>query len=233
MAAPLDALHARFQTNDLLFGRYPDMWRYAWRRTLEMGFRGVFAGWSLSWVKDGFGCAVFFCTFESVKNQAFYGYISHLYRRQSHAHAGFGEATSSAEQVVRPHFAIEPAFLLLAGIAASVAQSLVQYPLGLVQELHLRRLAVLDRLARRRVSTAEMLNAYWLAYRRTFKICTMMGRQAGGLSRWLFQGYGWNTLRQIPSTSAGLIIFELVRRRYADDKEATILKVDSRELLLT
>lgn len=55
VAAPLDALQARFQTNELLDGQYRNMWAYARHKLAEIGPRGVLAGWSLSFVKDSVG----------------------------------------------------------------------------------------------------------------------------------------------------------------------------------
>ena len=196
-----------------------------------MGSRGIFAGWVLSWIKDGLGCAAFFATFECVKSQAFYAFVTRFYARRSEPDRR-RRAKRDAVRTIRPHFAIEPAFLLLAGASASVVQSLIQYPMNLIQEIHYQRIDALDRLARQRVSAVEMLKGYWVAYRRTGRICARMAQRAGGLRRWLYQGFMMNTLRQVPSTSAGLIIFELVRRRYADDREAISISVDGSEILL-
>lgn len=42
-----------------------------------------------------------------------------------------------------------------------------------------------------------------------------------------------NTIKQVPSTSAGLVIFELVRRRYGSEAEAVKIKKDGYDILLT
>ena len=42
-----------------------------------------------------------------------------------------------------------------------------------------------------------------------------------------------NTIKQVPSTSAGLVIFELVRRRYSSEAEAVKIKKDGYDILLT
>lgn len=41
------------------------------------------------------------------------------------------------------------------------------------------------------------------------------------------------TLRQVPSTSAGLIVFELVRRRFADTREGVVIEYDNSRILLS
>ena len=42
-----------------------------------------------------------------------------------------------------------------------------------------------------------------------------------------------NTIKQVPSTSAGLVVFELVRRRYGNEAEAVKIKKDGYDILLT
>ena len=40
------------------------------------------------------------------------------------------------------------------------------------------------------------------------------------------------TLRQVPSTSAGLIVFEILRRKYALDEEEVRIHKDGYDILL-
>jgi len=54
-AAPLDALQVRFQAKDMTSGKYKHMWQYAYRKTGEIGVRGIFAGWALSFLRDAVG----------------------------------------------------------------------------------------------------------------------------------------------------------------------------------
>ena len=42
-----------------------------------------------------------------------------------------------------------------------------------------------------------------------------------------------NTVRQVPSTSAGLIVFELMRRKYAFESEEIRIEKDGFDILLT
>ena len=230
LAAPLDALQVRFKTNDLLSGRYPDMWRYAWHRMRELGPRGIFAGWALTWLRDGLGCAAFFATFEAVKAQGLYTFVTAMYDRKS-----VGTATSADcdNHIIRPHFAIEPLFLLFAGVSASLVQQILQYPLGMVAEVHYQRIKALDRLTKQRVPIRAMLKAYTEAYSRTYNICFKKAHKICGLYRWLYRGFMSNAIRQIPSTSAGLIIFELVRRWYADDNAGAIITVNGNGIALS
>lgn len=55
LAAPLDALQVRFKATDMMNRKYDTIWQYAYRKTSEIGARGVFAGWTLSFFRDAFG----------------------------------------------------------------------------------------------------------------------------------------------------------------------------------
>ena len=239
LASPLDALQVRFKTADLISGKYKDMWHYSYLKAREIGPRGIFAGWGISALKDSFGCALFFCTFEYVKAQGFYAfakaYYGDLQPRSKHDLDGMrrGPTSETGVPTIRPHFIVEPAFLMLAGISASISQQLVQYPLSLVQEIHYHRLRALDRLAEAKPKAAQTLRNYRHAYQKTFRQCRLQARLLGGWRRWMYRGFLGNTIRQIPSTSAGLVIFEVVRRAYAEGKEEVRIEKEGYDILLT
>ena len=244
VASPLDALHVRFKTAEMLQGRYTSMWQYAWLKTREIGLRGVFAGWTLSFLKDSLGCAMFFTTFETIKSQGFYAFIQWYYAdiqqafsTRSSKYASYKVEDSTGTPTIKPHYALEPAFLLLGGLGASIAQATVQYPLGLVQDIHYSRLNALDtRLAKRHGkprATREILQSYRHAYIKTLKQCRLQANRLGGsLAAWAYKGFLWNTLRAMPSTSAGLIIFEVIRRRYADLNQEVRISIEGYDVLL-
>ncbi|KAL7626504.1 hypothetical protein AAE478_003276 [Parahypoxylon ruwenzoriense] len=256
VAAPLDAIQARYDHRDLMSsnenGKLKSMWSFSAEKLREIGLRGVFAGWGLSFLKDSFGSAVFFSTFEFVKAQAYYRFIMWYYgglhpdvvdvlaqkRPSTHQNPSDGSAKDSSRPVViRPHYAIEPMFLLLAGITASFAQQLILHPLTHIQVEHWDHLEDLDEKAARVKSSISaspekprrrwrMLRAYYHAYQETWSQCTTEANSEGrGLMRWLY-------LRQVPSTSAGLIIFELVRRKYGTGNEPVRVAKDDYEILL-
>jgi hypothetical protein len=79
IAAPLDALQVRLQTSDMLDGQYRSMWHYGHHKLNQIGLRGVFAGWSLSFLRDSLGYAVFFSAFEYIKSQSYYSFITWYY----------------------------------------------------------------------------------------------------------------------------------------------------------
>ncbi|KAI2623966.1 mitochondrial carrier [Hypomontagnella submonticulosa] len=263
VAAPLDAIQARYDHRDLISsngdGKPRSMWSFSAEKLREIGLRGVFAGWGLSFLKDSLGSAVFFSTFEYVKAQAYYRYITWYYgglqpdavdalaqKRPSNLPDSPGDSTKDSKRpvIIRPHYAIEPIFLLLAGITASFTQQLLLHPLTHIQVMHWDHLEDLDaKAAKMRNSAAanpdkprrrwRMLRAYYHAYQETWAQCATEAASEGrGLTRWLYRGFWWNTIRQVPSTSAGLIIFELVRRKYGGGNEPVRVAKDDYEILL-
>jgi hypothetical protein len=214
------------------------MWNYAHEKLRSIGLRGVFAGWTLSFMKDSFGSALFFGTFEYIKNQSYYSFLTHYYG----SYESVFQLGSPPRQVqyspegrplIQPHYVVEPAFLLLAGMSASVAQQVVVYPLTELQNVHFQRLEVLDLQAKKAATTQRMFRLYYHAYEKTYNECRIEVQRAGGWRRWLYRGFALNTLRQIPSTSAGLIVFELVRRKYSAETEAVRIEKDGYDILLT
>ncbi|KAL8733423.1 MAG: hypothetical protein Q9181_003587 [Wetmoreana brouardii] len=118
VAAPLDALSVRFKPNDILEGRYKNVWHYGYLKMREVGVRGMLAGWGISFFKDSLGYGLFFATFEYVKGQSYYAFVTRNY-------GGLDWQNLPADhhgRTIKPHYAIEPSFLMVAGISASVAQ---------------------------------------------------------------------------------------------------------------
>lgn len=212
------------------------MWHYGKHKLQQIGGRGVFAGWGLSFLRDSLGYAVFFSSFEYIKSQAYYSFVTGYYgslRAQNVATQQSSQPENHDVPLIKPHYTLEPCFLMLAGIAASVAQQVIQHPLSLIQDIHVARLEYLDHQASLHPSRDRMLRLYYLAYQETYKRCKRRALRAGGWSRWLYRGFGRSALRQVPSTSAGLVIFELVRRRYAILAEPLYIQKDGYEILLT
>ncbi|AEO60276.1 hypothetical protein MYCTH_11798, partial [Thermothelomyces thermophilus ATCC 42464] len=275
VAAPLDAVQARW--DGVTSGRVVNnggggaaerprsMWAFSADKLREIGVRGVFSGWGLSFLKDSMGSAVFFSVFEYVKAQGYYNFVRWYYgslnedaivllsRKRPAAPAdGPGRISSSRDEqqprmptIIRPHYALEPTFLLLAGMGASITQQVVLHPLSYIQAEHWERLESLDAKARKLRREAglpeaagsarrwRMLRAYRDAYRTTWAECMSEARAAGlSMRQWLYRGFWWNTIRQVPSTSAGLIIFELVRRKYGFGEDQVRINLDGYDILL-
>ncbi|KAM3525876.1 hypothetical protein MY4038_007080 [Beauveria bassiana] len=266
VAAPLDALQARYDHKDLMrsdgSGKPQSMWRFGAEKLREIGLRGIFAGWGLSFAKDSMGSAVFFSVFEYVKAQGYYRFVTWYYgglgkdivdllatkRPAAAAASGDEDATT----IIRPHYAIEPMFLLAAGISASFTQQVLLHPLTHFQVKHWDHLEELDAKAERyRASAAaaaaarpgtsssskaprfRMMRAYYRAYQETLAGCAAEAAADGvSLSRWLYRGFWWNAIRQVPSTSAGLIIFELIRRKYGFGADEVRITKDGYDILL-
>lgn len=220
------------------------MWQYGKGKLHEIGARGIFAGWGLSFLKDSFGSAIFFSTFEYVKAQGYYRFVRWYYGslgdvavdRLAHKR-GTVATESQPTAVIRPHYALEPGFLMLAGMTASVAQQVILYPLSTFQTLHYERLEGLDKKAVQLEQSSEqsrgrMLRAYYHAYQETLSQAHVQAKQVGGMKSWLFRGFWWFTIRQVPSTSAGLIIFELVRRKYGLSGDEVRITQDGYDILL-
>ena len=244
IAAPLDALQVRFDKREERYEK-KTMWQYGRGKLHETGARGIFAGWGLSFLKDSFGSGIFFATFEYVKAQAYYEFVKmyygslepfmvdHLAVKRNTENLG----EENGPTVIKPHYAWEPSFLLLAGVAASVAQQTVLYPLTKVQTLHFERLEGLDQEARRLNSAGlpnrgQMLKAYYHAYQETWKQVKLQAGNAG-VRNWLYKAFWWNTVKNVPSTSAGLIIFELFRRRYGIGTDVVKISEDGYDILLS
>ncbi|KAE8145719.1 mitochondrial carrier domain-containing protein [Aspergillus avenaceus] len=236
VAAPLDALQVRLRANDLLEGQYQSMWHYGGQKLKQIGIRGVFAGWGLSFLRDAFGYGIFFSFFEYIKSQAYYSFITGYYGSlRGDRVDGLLSAKFSDRGVplIEPHYTLEPCFLMVAGLTASVAQQLIQHPLSIIQNLHVARLEYLDHQASLHPSRRQMLRLYYLAYQETYKRCSKRATRAGGWHSWLYRGFAMNAIRQVPSTSAGLVIFELLRRKYANLSDAVYIQKDGYDILLT
>ncbi|KAI4161692.1 MAG: hypothetical protein LQ342_004700 [Letrouitia transgressa] len=228
VAAPLDALSVRFRPSDVLSGHYSNMWQYGLLKLREIGVRGVFAGWSLSFLKDSFGYALFFSTFEFLKAQGYYTFITWYYQEV----IGLKAREKRDVHVITPHFAIEPIFLMLAGVAATVSQQVIQHPIGRVQEVYYKSLPSLDKQNHASDSKSNILRNYYKTYHGTYKQCLARAVRSGGWRPWLLKGFFYNTIKQVPSTSAGLIILELVRRRYSSESGDSSIEADGYNILL-
>lgn len=261
-AAPLDAIQARFERGgkgpEIISdanGRPQSMWSFSYAKLREIGLRGIFAGWGLSFAKDSLGSAVFFSTFEYVKAQSYYSFVAWYYGQLSEDVVNVLSRRRPADgkndqqlKTIRPHYAIEPAFLMLAGMGASIAQQVIIHPLTHVQMEHWEHLEYLDAQSRkyRKYQNAnapgekwrwKMFRAYYHAYMETWANCVAESKSQEGngpnaLRRWLFRGFWWNALRQVPSTSAGLVIFELVRRKYGMGGDEVRINRDGYDILL-
>ncbi|KAF2735552.1 mitochondrial carrier protein-like protein [Polyplosphaeria fusca] len=236
-AAPFDALQVRFRTQDILEGKYKTMWHYGMHKLHSIGLQGIFAGFTLSLMRDSLGAAVFFSTFETIKSQGYYAFITRFYGNRTRdtllESSTLRHVDEDGRPVIKPHYTVEPAFLLLAGISASIASQLIQHPLTEIQDVHYRRLEALDFQAHQDSKPAHIMRRYYHAYEETFRQCKKLATRAGGWRKYLYRDFFMSTVKQVPSTSAGLIVFELVRRKYALESEEVTISREGYDILLT
>ena len=130
---------------------------------------------------------------------------------------------------------LEPTFIALAGVAASLAQQTISHPLSRVQDVHYGRLEYIDshQYTRSFATKKQALGLYATAYTKTWKQVQVLARREGGMRRWLYKDFFASTLRQVPSTSIGLIVFEVVRRKYAVDEDIVKIQKDGYDILLS
>ncbi|EWC43524.1 hypothetical protein DRE_07486 [Drechslerella stenobrocha 248] len=233
-AAPLDAISVRFDVNELVKDGHMSFWAYGRKKLTEMGLRGVFAGYGLNLAKEALGYAFFFSSFEYIKQQAYYGWLSHYYGHQHRYLHPFGTKASDPITIIKPHWTLEPMFILLAGAGASFTSQAIFHPFNQVQNVHLRQLEFMDRTT----ATARNNHPYkwWArysdAYRQTYLDCKSLANTNNGWRKWLYQGYLLNTVKSTPGTAAVLIVFELVRRRFGEDVGAASIQHDGFKIVL-
>lgn len=217
VSQPIDALTVRFEVNQMLEGRYRSIWHYAIETMRDVGVKPVFGGFLLSAAKESLSMGAFFGTFEFVKNQGYYAFLRVFYGK---SHLSLYNAKSGTKDGVaqrKPHWLIAPTFLLISGLAASVAHTSMHYPLSKIQEIHLARLESSDYRARyeEKFAKRHAFSIYASEYWRTAKQCSFVAAKNGGWRRWLFKGIASTAIRGAPATSFGLIIFESFRSHFA------------------
>ena len=70
-AAPVDAIYTRLTVAEMLEGSHENLWVFGFNKLREIGLIGVFAGYGFSLVKESFGFAFYFLTFEIIKTQGY------------------------------------------------------------------------------------------------------------------------------------------------------------------
>ncbi|EEY22179.1 mitochondrial carrier protein [Verticillium alfalfae VaMs.102] len=270
VAAPLDAIQARYDHRDLLpadgrGGAPKSMWTFSAEKLREIGPGGIFAGYGLSLLKDGLGSAVFFSTFEYVKAQSYYRFVTWYYgdlnedmanllatRRPTRAGGRAADNDGITPLIIKPHYAIEPLFLLLAGVTASFAQQAVMHPLTHFQLEHWDHLEDIDqKTANRRADAAARGRRAGAGVhlphsskkgekggipRGPGDVGAVRGGggrpRAGACAAGCTGGSGGTRSVRVPSTSAGLIIFELVRRKYGLRSDEVRINKDGYDIQL-
>lgn len=197
-AAPIDAIVTRFNVSEMIQSDHKALWQYGWTKLKEIGPHGVFSGFAVSLLKESLSFALYFATFEEIKGSWYRKFVQHFYTNKERDPGRF----------------VFPSFVLLAGFTATFSLQAAHYPLGKIQKLHLIRLEALD--LSNRLNHKPSWRLYFRAYQKTLRQMNKLRvRDAqGSWFRWLYGGFFRSTLMAIPSTSIGLIVFEIMRLRY-------------------
>ncbi|RCK55513.1 hypothetical protein Cantr_04697 [Candida viswanathii] len=237
-AAPVDAIYTRLTVLEMLEGNHENLWKFGFNKLKEIGLVGVFAGYGFSLIKESFGFAFYFSTFETIKTQGYnLTYRLIMYYKRSE------EAIKSQlqrwfkwndDQVDEKLLKLEryklmkilkSSFVLLAGASAAFSLLAIQYPISKVQKIHLSRLEALDvynhyNEAKLKGQTKPFFKVYYNSYVDTFKQVMRMKQRAN--VTWFeaaYSGFVRNALTTIPATSIALLVFEIMRTKLADNFE--------------
>lgn len=232
-AAPVDAIYTRLSMAEVMNGKHENLWVFGWQKLKEVGFVGVFAGYGFSLIKESLGFAFYFSTFELVKTRGYsltYSVISSYRRLKQRLRDKFsflGVSTKNQEtdarllrlEQTRLTKILKSSFILLAGASAAFSLLAVQYPITKVQKVHLARLETLDIYsASLHKQQRQFFKIYYNSYVDTFRHCVAMKRKSK--QTWFklaYKGFARNALTTIPATSVGLLVFEIMRTRLADN----------------
>lgn len=234
-AAPVDAIFTRLTMAEVMNGKHQNLWSFGWNKLKEIGPVGVFAGYGFSLIKESLGFAFYFSTFELVKTRGYnltYQMISGYRKLKHRLRDKFSFLTFSQGQQetdakllrleeTRLTKILKSSFILFAGASAAFSLLAVQYPLTKIQKVHLGRLEALD-IYNSSLHKREnrFFKVYWNSYIDTFRHCLKMQRKSTlPWYRFWYKGFTRNALTTIPATSVGLLVFEIMRTRLAENFE--------------
>jgi hypothetical protein len=172
------------------------LWLYAYSTVRELGLQSTYSSLRLSLVKESLSYGLFFGVFEYVKQQGYYKFLDVYY-------GGHKLVSSTALDGRKPHWSLFPAFVILAGSSASVAHSLVAFPMQKIQQARFKAPLTYRGFLTSPSLVGADIPTLWELVRR------------GGL----YRGFLRHSMRQIPGSSVALIIFEGLRRKFAPDED--------------
>lgn len=210
VAAPIDAIVTRFNASDMIDSPHRNLWGYSLEKLKQIGLRGVFSGFGISLMKESCGFSLFFATFEVVKGAWYRKYVQMVYGQDGAASISRG---------------VFPTFVIMAGVMSTYSLQLAHYPLGKLQKMHFIRLEAVDKFHQQHgtnVGWAEYIKAYGKTFKQAQKL--VIKDCQGSWWRWLYSGYFRNTLISLPSTSIGLVVFEIMRLRYMDEEKPAFVE---------
>ncbi|KAK6461657.1 mitochondrial carrier protein [Scheffersomyces coipomensis] len=229
-AAPVDAIYTRSNAAEMLNGKHQNLWIYGLNKLKEVGLVGVFAGYSFSLIKESFGFAFYFSTFEIVKTQGYnltYKTILAYRRSKEKIKEKLLTFTKLDEEQVderllklernRTTKILKSSFILLAGASAAFSLLAIQYPISKIQKIHLSRLEALDIYNSAAHETKPFIKLYYNSYIDTYhQIVKFKNKSKTTWFQLGYKGFVRNALTTIPATSVGLLVFEIMRTRLSD-----------------
>ncbi|RUS23808.1 mitochondrial carrier domain-containing protein [Jimgerdemannia flammicorona] len=247
VATPMDSLKVRFEVMDLLEGKHRSMWAYARDTLRKLGVGSAYRGFTLTLVRDSFACGLFFGTFEWVKQQGYYYFLDEVYGVRLNAQSVTEKSETyaveeGANQRARPHFMIEPLFILFAGAAAAVRRQLLRAliayrpgtkhrgpdnrsPTSTTFPPHYQAYQLIEH------PLSRIHSIFWIEeaqsefahpssrettralYRQTWAQVRLQVQRAGGSwLHFLYHEFTSTIVRSVPATSVGFLVFEMVKR---------------------
>jgi hypothetical protein len=175
------------------------LWSFAYSTFRQLGLQSIYSPLRSSLVKESLSYGLFFGVFEFVKQQGYYKFLDLYYG----GHRPISTTSVIPPNERQPHWILSPAFVIIAGTSASLAHSIVAFPMAKIQAA--RHAAPVS--YRAFISSPSKLRLYQPSIVQILR--------EGGLYRRFFR----SSVRLIPGSSIALIIFEGVRRKFAPDGE--------------
>lgn len=233
-AAPIDAIYTRSSANELLKGEHENLWKFGMKKLHEIGVSGVFAGYGLSFIKESLGFAIYFCSFETIKNQGYHlsrdAIINFKYYKEKvlspyQFKMSKEEYTKNVETEKKFKF-LKTSFVFLAGMTASLSLQIIQYPITKIQNIHLSRLEAFDIYNTslsdygKPKTRSRMLTIYYNTYLDTMEhVLFIQSNSKLSWYNWLYKGFSRHALSTIPATTIGLVVLETLRTKLAVEIE--------------
>lgn len=198
----------------------------------------MFAGYSFSLIKESFGFAFYFSTFETIKTQGYtitfkvFEFLRNqeeTIKRKLQSIFNWDEIKVDEKMQRLERYKLErllkTSFILIAGASAAFALLAIQYPVTKVQKIHLSRLEALDIFNASTRKEKPFIKLYYNSYVDTFNQVLRMKQKAK--VTWFkaaYSGFFRNAVTTIPATSVALLVFEITRTRLA-------INIDESEIL--
>ncbi|KAH3660495.1 hypothetical protein OGAPHI_007081 [Ogataea philodendri] len=216
-ASPIDALYARSSYSELVNGKQKSLWEYGVYKLRQIGPVGIFAGFSLNFIKESLGFAFYFSVFELVKNQGYHK-TEGMIQWYRHWRSKLFHTPSNPQENTRSMKVLNLGFILLAGASAATTLLAIQYPLNKVQQVHLSRLESLDLYNEaHQVDRRRFFKLYYNSYIETFEIMLQRWRKSHlTLFGFCYRGFFRSSFTSIPATSIGLLVFEISRQQLSE-----------------